>query len=365
MLTAIGLMSGTSLDGVDVALIETDGERIGAFGPTGYRAYSNSERALLRQALADAKFMTTRDAHPGVLAEAEQLVTRAHAEAVEAFLKANGIARDNIDVVGFHGQTVLHRPEQKLTVQIGDGASLAKTLGMPVVFDMRAADVAAGGQGAPLVPVYHRALAGLLNRAGPTVIVNIGGVGNITYIDGDTLIACDTGPGNALLDDFMLRKTGEAVDRDGVTAAKGRADADWIARALGLPFFKKPPPKSLDRNDFAALTIDGMSTEDGAATLTEFTAASIALIAPLLPKVPATWIVVGGGARNPTLMQMLTERLKTASVMRGSDLGWSGDAIEAQAFAYMAVRSLKGLPLTFPGTTGVRQPLTGGLLAKP
>ena len=365
MLKAIGLMSGTSLDGVDIALIETDGERVGTFGPTSYRAYTDSERGLLRQALADAVSITRRDTRPGVLADAEQLVTRAHADAVENFLKANSLSRDSIDVVGFHGQTVLHRPDQELTVQIGDGHALAKSLGMPVVFDLRAADVAAGGQGAPLVPVYHRALVRLLNRTGPAMVVNVGGVANITYIDGETLIACDTGPGNALLDDFMLRRTGEAVDRDGRTAAKGRADRDWIARALSRPFFTAPPPKSLDRNDFAALTIDDMSTEDGAATLTAFTAASIALIAPAMPKLPAAWVVVGGGASNPTLMRMLGEHLAPAVVIRGADLGWSGDAVEAQAFAYMAVRSLKGLPLTFPGTTGVPAPLTGGVLAKP
>ncbi|CAN5347990.1 anhydro-N-acetylmuramic acid kinase [soil metagenome] len=365
MLKAIGLMSGTSLDGVDVALIETDGERIGAFGPTGYRAYSDGERDLLRRALADAVSLTHRDARPGVLADAERLVTRAHAEAVENFLQAHAFSHNDIDVIGFHGQTVLHRPDQKLTVQIGDGKALSKALGLPVVFDLRAADVAAGGQGAPLVPVYHRALVRLLNRAGPTIVVNIGGVANITYIDGETLIACDTGPGNALLDDFMLRRTGQAVDRDGQTAAKGHADQDWIARALSRPFFASPPPKSLDRNDFAALTVDGMSTEDGAATLTVLTAASIAMIAPMLPKLPATWAVVGGGASNPTLMQLLGERLAPAAVMRGADLGWSGDAVEAQAFAYMAVRSLKGLPLTFPGTTGVPAPQAGGVLAKP
>lgn len=366
LLKAIGLMSGTSLDGVDVALIETDGERIGAFGPTGYRAYSDGERDLLRQALADAASVTKREARPGVLADAERLVTRAHAEAVENFLRTNNLPRDAIDVVGFHGQTVLHRPEQKLTMQIGDGPALAKTLGVQVVFDLRAADVAAGGQGAPLVPVYHSALVRMLGRSEPTVVVNIGGVANITYIDGETLIACDTGPGNALLDDFMLRRTGEAVDRDGRTAAKGRADGVWIAKALNRPFFKGPPPKSLDRNDFAALTVDDvMSTEDGAATLTAFTAASIAMIAPMLPRVPTNWIVVGGGASNPTLVQLLGERLAPAAVTRGSDLGWSGDAIEAQAFAYMAVRSLRGLPLTFPGTTGVAAPLMGGILAKP
>lgn len=365
MLTAIGLMSGTSLDGVDVALIETDGERIGAFGPTGYRAYAGSERSLLRRALADAASLAARDARPGALAEAERLVTHAHGEAVESFLGDYGIARGAIGVIGFHGQTVLHRPERRLTVQIGDGHALAAALGIPVVYDLRAADVAAGGQGAPLVPVYHRALVRMLDQAGPTAVVNVGGVANITYIDGEALIACDTGPGNALLDDFMLRATGEAVDRDGRTAARGHADEAWIARALGLPFFSRPPPKSLDRNDFAALAVDGMGIADAAATLTAFTAASIARIVEALPKAPLRWIVVGGGARNPTLMRMLAERLAPASVLRGADCGWADDAIEAQAFAYLAVRSLKGLPLTFPGTTGVASPLTGGVLARP
>lgn len=365
MLKAIGLMSGTSLDGVDVALIDTDGERIGAFGATDYRRYSDSERGLLRQALADAVSLSDRDERPGALADAEQLITEVHAEAVKVFLQTNGLTESDIDVVGFHGQTVLHRPEQKLTVQIGDGKALAKALGLDVVFDLRADDVAAGGQGAPLVPIYHRALVQMQRRAEPTVVVNIGGVANITYIDNETLIACDTGPGNALLDDFMLRMTSEAVDRDGGMAAKGRVDEAWIARAMQLPFFSQPAPKSLDRNDFAAIKLDGMTTEDGAATLTAFTATSIAHTASQLPTRPATWIVVGGGANNPTLVRMLSDRLAPAQVLRGSDLGWSGDAIEAQAFAYMAVRSLKGLPLTYPGTTGISEPLSGGILAKP
>ena len=365
MLRAIGLMSGTSLDGIDVALIETDGERIGAFGPVGYRAYSVDERALLREALADSVNLTDRSSRPGALLRAEELVTRAHAECVGAFLALHTIDRTGIDIVGFHGQTVLHRPQAKLTVQIGDGKALARMLNLPVVFDFRAADVAQGGQGAPLVPVYHRALVDALNRDGPIVVVNIGGVANITYVDGEALIACDTGPGNALLDDFMLRMTGEAVDRDGRAAERGRVDESWISRALMLPFFAKPLPKSLDRNDFAALAIDGMSTDDGAATLTAFTAASIARIASLVPKPPREWIVVGGGANNPTLMRMLRDKLGSAKVTRGHDLGWSGDAVEAQAFAFLAVRSLKNLPLTYPGTTGVPAPMTGGILAKP
>jgi anhydro-N-acetylmuramic acid kinase len=365
VLTAIGLMSGTSLDGVDVALLKTDGERLSDFGPTGYRAYSAAERVLLREALAAAATLSSRDGRPGVVGDAERLVTDAHAEAVETFLTQHRLARTDIDVVGFHGQTVLHRPEDRLTIQIGDGNALAKALRLPVVFDLRAADVAAGGQGAPLVPVYHRALVRTLDRAGPVAVLNIGGVANVTYIDNDTLIACDTGPGNALLDDFMLRTIGKAVDRDGRHAARGRVDENWIARALDHPFFKTLPPKSLDRNAFAALTVDTMSPDDGAATLTAFTAASIARIIEMLPTPPKSWIVAGGGANNPTLMRMLDQRLAPAVVETATGSGWLGDAIEAQAFAYLAVRSLKGLPLTFPGTTGVPRPVTGGVLAKP
>jgi anhydro-N-acetylmuramic acid kinase len=363
-MTAIGLMSGTSLDGVDIALIETDGERVGAFGPSGYRAYSDVERKVLRQALADAVTVTDRTSRPGALAEAERIVTMAHAAAVGEFLGANRIAPASIDVVGFHGQTVLHRPAERLTVQIGDGAGLARAIGIPVMHDFRAADVAAGGHGAPLVPVYHRALAQGLSSDGPVVVVNIGGVSNITYIDRDTLIACDTGPGNALLDDFMLRATGEAIDRDGTTAAQGEPDSEWVRAALRNPFFAKPPPKSLDRNDFAALKLTTNVLYDGAATLTALTVEAIAAIVPLLPRTPAHWIVAGGGARNPAMMRMLRQRLAPAGVETAGALGWSEEAMEAQAFAFLAVRALKGLPLSYPATTGVPEPMTGGVLAR-
>jgi anhydro-N-acetylmuramic acid kinase len=366
MLKAIGMMSGTSLDGVDVALIETDGKRIAGFGPQGYRPYSARERDVLRQALADAVGLSRRDARPGTLADAERMVTAAHAEAVATFTAQHRIAREDIDIVGFHGQTVLHRPAERLTVQIGDAAALAKAIHIPVMYDFRGADVAAGGQGAPLVPVYHRALAQSLDRDGPIVLVNIGGVSNITYIDGDdVLIACDTGPGNALLDDFMFRNAGQPFDCEGRLAAQGRINEAWLARALDHPFFAKPPPKSLDRNDFAALALGDVMPADGAATLTAFTAASIAAIVPLLPKPPQSWIVVGGGARNLTLLRMLRERLAPASVETGDALGWSGDAIEAQAFGFLAARGLKGLPLSYPATTGVPMPMTGGIVANP
>src|ERR1700687_4629068 len=222
MLTAIGLMSGTSLDGVDVALIETDGKRVKAFGPSGYRPYTDNERGLLRQALAEATTRPQREARPGILREAERAVTIAHAEAVATFTAHNHITYEDIDIVGFHGQTVLHRPAKGMTVQIGDAAALAKAIHIPVMHDFRAADVAAGGQGAPFVPVYHRALAQSLEREGPIVVLNIGGVSNITYIDGgDILIACDTGPGNALLADFMFPTTGQLLDWEGRVAGPG------------------------------------------------------------------------------------------------------------------------------------------------
>jgi anhydro-N-acetylmuramic acid kinase len=363
-LRAIGLMSGTSLDGVDVALIETDGDRVDRFGPVGYRPYADVERDLLRRALTAAGGITDRAARPGVVAEAEALVTQAHVHAVEAFLTEHRIDPRDISVVGFHGQTVLHRPEHRLTVQIGDGQALARRIGVPVVFDLRAADAAAGGQGAPLVPVFHRALVQSLDRPYPVAVLNIGGVANVTYVGGaGELIACDTGPGNALIDDFMTARTGASCDRDGALAAQGEVDDSWIAEALRHPFFAAPPPKSLDRNAFADLDASRLSPTDGAATLTAFTAAAIAAVLPLLPRPPRAWIVAGGGARNPTLMRILSERLAPAVVETAQSVGWSSDAIEAQAFAYLAVRALKRLPITFPATTGAPAPMTGGVVA--
>jgi anhydro-N-acetylmuramic acid kinase len=293
-------------------------------------------------------------------------VTMAHAEAVAAFVAQHRMTPEDIDIVGFHGQTVLHRPEKRLTVQIGDAAVLARTIHIPVMHDFRGADVAAGGQGAPFVPVYHRALAQSLGREGPIAVVNIGGVSNITYIDGaDMLIACDTGPGNALLDDHMFRTMNLPIDCEGRFAAQGRADENWVARAIELPFFSRQPPKSLDRNDFASLKLGDMPPADGAATLTAFTAAAIARIVALLPKRPKSWIVCGGGARNHTMMRMLRERVAPATVEAAETLGWASDAIEAQAFGFLAARGLKGLPLSYPATTGVPMPMTGGIIARP
>ncbi len=368
-LTAIGLMSGTSYDGVDVALIESDGEAIGRLGPTGYRPYSNPEREQVRRAIAAAAHLTARSQPSKLLIAAEEAVTDMHAEAVEAFLAANGIAPSAVGVVGFHGQTVVHRPEHGLSVQLGNGPALAARLGIAVVYDFRGADLAAGGQGAPMVPVFHRAMVRTLMQSHPIAVLNVGGVANVTYLDGDDLCALDTGPGNALIDDFICLRTGQPRDDEGRRAAAGRVDEDAVARVLAHPFFSRPPPKSLDRNAFRAWVAEEgrlaeKSTEDGAATLTAITAAAVARSVKVLPRGPVSWIVAGGGTRNPILMRMLTQRLAPARVDTAADVGWSIDALEAQAFGYLAVRTVKELPLTFPTTTGVPRPLAGGVLVR-
>jgi len=368
ILRAIGLMSGTSLDGIDVALIETDGDSLVRFGATGYRPYAEAERAVLRQALGEAVHLSDRSARPGVLAAAAELVTRLHGEAVTDLLRTNGIEPKIIDVVGFHGQTVLHRPQLGLTVQIGDGNALARTLGIPVVFDFRAADVAAGGQGAPLVPVFHRALVSRSSRPLPVAVLNIGGVANVTYCGAeDDPIACDTGPGNALMDDFMQARTGTPFDRDGYQAASGQVDESFIARVLADPFFDAAPPKSLDRNAFADVNmhLTAFSVPDGAATLAALTARAVARVVPHLPRPPVSWVIAGGGAQNRTLVRMLGDCLAPATVETADAVGWSAEALEAQAFAYLAVRRLRELPITFPTTTGIAKPLTGGVVAMP
>ncbi len=359
---ALGLMSGTSMDGIDLALVETDGRERLRFGPTGFSPYADADRAVLRRALAVAVGLEDRDARPGVLAEAEARLTTLHGAAVKDFVRAHPEETRGLELVGFHGQTVLHRPERRLTVQIGDGAALARDCGIDTVADLRAADVAAGGQGAPLVPAFHRALAEAAGLARPAVLLNVGGVANITYLpdDGADPIAFDTGPGNALIDDLLLERTGQPFDQDGARAAAGRADPEIVAGMLRHPYFAASPPKSLDRNDWSREPVAALSTEDAAATLTDFTAASVARAFGLLPAEPRLLVVCGGGAHNPVLIGRLRDRLP-CRVVDAAALGWSGDAIEAQAFAYLAVRSRLGLPITFPGTTGVASPLTGGV----
>jgi len=353
---ALGLMSGTSVDGVDVAVIDTDGEAVAATGPSITVAYPDETRRLIR-AVFGAE--TPNEATQA----AERAVTDAHIAAVREAAAAHGVALSTLDVVGFHGQTITHRPEKRFTWQIGDGAALAQALGVKVVDDLRAADVAAGGQGAPLVPVYHGALVRDLRR--PVAVVNIGGVANVTWIGADgALLAFDTGPGNAPIDDWCARRAGARFDAEGALAAAGKVDRTRLERFSEHRFFARKPPKSLDRGDFTDSWAEGLGVADGAATLTRGTARAIALGARHFPAPVTRWIICGGGARNPTLLRAIAEETR-GSVTTGEALGWNGDAIEAQAFGFLAVRSLRGLPLTFPTTTGAPRPLSGGRVHLP
>ncbi|MFL5258637.1 MAG: anhydro-N-acetylmuramic acid kinase [Hyphomicrobiales bacterium] len=360
--SSLGLMSGTSLDGIDVALIKTDGEAIVHRCPSRTYPYEAHQRAMLEEAIRLAASLTDRRARPGELAAIEWALTDWHATAVESFYEDCGLTDAEVDLIGFHGQTVLHRPEKRLTVQLGDGALLARRLGKPVVYDLRAADVAAGGEGAPLVPVYHRALAGGL-AVRPVAFVNIGGIANVTWIgEDDEFLAFDTGPGNALLDDWAMMHMGTPSDKNGRLALAGRPDESALAQFLGDGFFEQKPPKSLDRNAFRAVSLAGLAPKDGAATLVEFSARSIALSRDWFPKAPAKWIICGGGRRNPAIVQALTRLLP--GVVTAEDAGFDGDAMEAEGWGYLAVRCLRGLPISYPQTTRVPAPMTGGILAQ-
>lgn len=371
ILTAIGLMSGTSMDGIDVALLKTDGGTVVERGPSAAYPLNTAFRVRLEAGLEDAKAIRRRDDRPGDLAALEREITDLHADAVQDFARANGIDLAEVDLVGFHGQTVLHRPLERLTVQLGDGPRLAAALGRPVVHDMRAADIAAGGQGAPLVPAYHAALAGALPadlRETPVVFVNIGGISNVTYIDGsDDPVAFDSGPGNALLDRWVQGQAGIAYDQNGAIAAEGGVLDGLAASYLGSPFFARPAPKSLDRFDFPMPTETAGSLEDVARTLCFVAAEAILKSAEHMPKAPRLWIVCGGGRRHPAILGDLRDgavRAK-ARVLTAEEAGFDGDAMEAEAWAYLAVRSAKGLALTFPTTTGTPIAMTGGLIAWP
>jgi anhydro-N-acetylmuramic acid kinase len=356
---AIGLMSGTSLDGVDAALIETDGAgHVRALAFVG-DAYSGEERAAIGRAVQEALRME-RPGETAAIRSAERLLTDRHADAVARLLDAAGVQAEAVGVIGFHGQTIAHRPDRGWTWQIGDGALLAERTGINVVDQLRIDDVAAGGQGAPLLPVYHRALCAELPK--PVAVLNLGGVGNITWIgEGDDLIAFDTGPANGLINQWVEHHSGEAFDAEGALAATGQVHASVLDVLLDNPWFDLPAPKSLDRHDFTDQPAMGLSLSDGAATLTRFTAETVALAFPHLPERPRRLIVAGGGRHNPTLIRMIGEACGLAPEPIEA-LGWNGDATEAEGFAYMAVRSLAGLPISFPGTTGVPAPMSGGRL---
>jgi anhydro-N-acetylmuramic acid kinase len=365
---AVGLMTGTVLDGnIDVALIRTDGITLDRFGPYTLAPYPPEMRALLERTLATARAWNFEGPEPAIFATAEEALTRAQSQAVADLVTEAGLGLDQIGAIGFHGQTVLHRAPAAgrlgATRQLGDGALMHRLLGVPVAYDFRSADVAAGGQGAPLSPIYHTALLAGVEPAGDTAFLNLGGVANVTWWDGgDLLVAFDTGPANAPINDFVKALGLGEMDRDGALALSGRVDEERLARLLEHPYLSAPYPKSLDRFDFGASMADGLSAADGAATLTAFTAAAVGRGLDLLPRRPKRLVVGGGGRRNPTLMAMLGPRAGV-EVVPAEAMGWRGDAVEAECFAFLAVRVLRGLPISFPGTTGVAAPMCGGRLA--
>lgn len=353
---ALGAMSGTSLDGVDAAMLLTDGERILEFGRTAYRPYTDAERAILRDALGQ---------WDGA-AEAAEVVETAHAELLARFSGAG--------LVGFHGQTVAHDPGGRGTRQLGDGGVLAEVLDLSVVWDFRSADVQMGGQGAPLAPFYHFALARHIGAERPLAILNLGGVGNLTWIDPrakapdapGALLAFDTGPANAPIDDLVAARLGLTHDAGGALAAQGAFDAAILDAAMALPWFYRMPPKSLDRNDFHDVLdqVSPLSDADAAATLAAVAAASVARGIEHCPVVPAEVLVTGGGRKNLVLMKMLAAGLG-CPVRPVEDVGLDGDMLEAQAFAFLAVRVMRGMSTSAPGTTGVAAAIGGGRVSRP
>ncbi len=343
------------MDGVDAALVETDGESRLTLGPDHSTPFDPAFRTRLRTFVASVP-------ERGASREIENALTDLHVEAVNGLLAKAKLKHDEIDLLGFHGQTIWHRPQLRETWQMGDAQRLADATGITVVSDFRTADVKAGGQGAPLVPIFHAALARDVEK--PVAILNIGGVGNITWIGADTLLAFDTGPGNGLLDDWVSKRAGLPMDEDGRIGAAGRVHEDILRKMLVKDFFARRPPKSLDRYDFSLDLVSALSTEDGAATLTAFTAACVAEGLKHCPARPTRLLVTGGGRRNPTMMALFTKYTGIAAESVDAE-GWRGDAVEAQAFAYLAVRGVRGLPMTFPGTTSVARPMTGGVVTPP
>jgi anhydro-N-acetylmuramic acid kinase len=350
----LGLMSGTSMDGIDAALLRTDGQAYVEPLFHTYTPYPEDVRVLLRAVLGRAHDVD------GSVAKASRMITDWHIRAVKDFLAKSP---HKPDLIGFHGQTIFHDPANGHTWQIGDGKRLAKETRIDVVYDFRTADVKAGGQGAPLLPLYHQALVKAQKVKGqkieePACVLNLGGVANITWIKGDDVIACDTGPANALIDDWMLKKTGTAIDKNGETALRGHTDVQRVQQWLTHPFFSLSVPKSLDRNAFQACRVDDLSLEDGAATLAAFTVQSVLAGLKLMPEPPKILIIAGGGRHNAAIMTGLQNAVR---VMNADALGWNGDGLEAEGFAYLAQRSRLNLPLSLPTTTGCQFPTKGGI----
>ena len=363
----LGFMSGTSLDAIDMALLDTDGEQLTGFGPAGEMALPDSVRDRVRDAIDAGRKWPRGAREPNSFAIASAAVADAHLAAAQDFLARHGLGWQDIDLIGFHGQTVVHEPprpeRQGRTVQLGDAGRIAEVSGRPVAFDFRSADVAAGGHGAPLAPIYHLARARASGMARPLAVLNIGGVANITLEDGEGRVsAFDTGPGNGLIDSWVEACGLGRFDVDGRLARRGRVNAAALAALLDHPHFSLHGPKSLDRYDFDLLPVQGLSPEDGAATLTSFTAKTVAIA---LTGVGCSAIVVsGGGRKNGALLSALGLETRRP-IITAERAGWRGDALEAEAFAYLAARTLRGLPLSFPGTTGAPEPLTGGRIVYP
>lgn len=361
----LGFMTGTSLDAVDMAILETDGENIIGFGPTLERPWPLGARSLLEVVYQQARRLSFSDPLPDNWTAAARLVAEVHAEAAEAFFATTGISPKGLDLVGVHGQTVLHQPplagrNQGRTVQLLDAHHLAVRLGLPIAYDFRTADVAAGGQGAPLAPVYHRALTRWSGLTGPVAVLNLGGIGNVTFIEAEGAItAFDTGPANGMIDQWLQARTGARFDRDGAAARAGTVNTAILRRYMDQPYFADGGPKSLDRFDFSLEPVAGLSLEDGAATLATFAIEAVAVAITRRAEGLTRLVVTGGGRHNPYLMRGLAERL-SVPVETAEQHGWRGDAIEAEAFAYLAARSTLGLPLSYPGTTGVGVPTLGG-----
>ena len=366
--TAIGLMSGTSMDGIDIALIVSDGKNAVERGPNMFVAYDANIRARIEAGLKQAISITSRQQRPESLGPLETEITRLHADAVMQFLLQNNLSPNEIDLIGFHGQTVLHRPKLGLTVQLGDGEKLADATGIDVVYDMRANDMVQGGQGAPLVPVYHQALAAKTKLDLPLAFVNIGGISNVTYVgENNTLIAFDCGPGNALIDQWVKRHTGKEYDDGGELASKGNIVEAIVSEYLAHNYFDEPTPKSLDRNDFAPLNDEGISLNDGARTLAHITARAIIKSNDQFPTPPTHWIISGGGALNAVIVADLRQLASQhgASVKLANEVALDPMALEAEAFAYLAIRAKLELPLTWPATTGCAEAVSGGVLVTP
>lgn len=365
----IGLMSGTSMDGVDAALVYTDGVRVERLGPSLTLPYSSDMRDALKEAIHIASAAAIPVDTPAEIKLIEQELTDWHAEAVFELLSVTGQPASSVDLIGFHGQTITHRPDRGWTWQIGDGGRLAGQTGVKVINDFRSADMAAGGEGAPLVPIYHAAMFARAQRHKTVAVLNLGGVANVTWLsfedDGEArMIAFDTGPGNAVLDDWAQLHTNQSYDQDGNLSARGISHEEVVMGMMATSYFDDPPPKSLDRDDFNTQAVRGLSAEDGAATLADFIVESVVAAQGHFPSPPEAWYVCGGGRHNATLMRRLRRRMPVL-VDPVEVIGMRGDALEAEAFAYLAVRSERGLPLSFPETTGCKMPTTGGVAHLP